>query len=494
MGTCLAEPRPGLRASDFRKISKNGFGDGFNAYAYSMVWFKGHLHVGVGRANLILLKFGMPFVIIDQWPVETPHAPYTPEFEAEAARGEIWRLEPVSGAWTRVYASPMVRAADGTEMRRHLGFRSMVEFQGQSDRAPALYAASWSRSKGEGPELLRSEDGVSFEIMPKLHFRSNMVETPMTAIRILVPFKGRLFTAPTGSSKGNVNASMSSLIYECSDPASGEWRCVNAPGFETLKTVATIYEMRPFGDYLYAGTGGLGGFQIWRTKAEGEPPYDWEKVIDHGAGRGPLNQGAVAMHVFKGAMYIGTGIQNGGNDMRYKIGPAAAELVRLWPDGSYDIVAGNARDGKESLSGMSAGFSNFFAGYLWKMETHDGWLYASTMDWSVILKFSKVGEKPSRIARVLGKAGVDEFVEQTGGFELWRSADGVNWVPVSRRGMGNPYNYGGRTLVSTPHGLFLGTANPFGPKVAQRVKPNVWDWRYVDNPRGGLEIWQGQRG
>ncbi len=64
------EPRPGLRENDFRKICVNGFGDGYNAYAYSMEWFGEHVFVGTARANLHLLKIAMPFVRIDMWPVE----------------------------------------------------------------------------------------------------------------------------------------------------------------------------------------------------------------------------------------------------------------------------------------------------------------------------------------------------------------------------------------------------------------------------------------
>jgi hypothetical protein len=493
MGVCPAEPKPGLRASDFRKICENGFGDGFNAYAYSMAWFNSRILVGTGRANLILLKFGMPFVTIDQWPVATPHPPYSPEFESEAACGEIWSYDPGLGNWDRVHASAMVEGVDGTAMRRHLGFRSMAVFQGASDARPSLYVASWSRSKGFGPEILRSEDGRSFDVLPRLHFRDQREETPITAIRSLVAFKGRLFTAPTGSAKGNVNVSMTSLIYESRDPSTGEWQSVNDPGFEDLRTVQTVYSLCAFGDYLYAGTGGLPGFQIWRTRGEGKPPYHWEKVLGDGAGRGPLNQGAVSLRGFQDALYIGTGIQNGGNDMKNKIGPAAAEVLRLNPDGSYDIICGTERDGRKPLSGLGPGFGNFFSGYLWMFEVHEGWLYASTMDWSVICKFSKVHEKPSRAAQLIARSDVDEFVNQTGGFELWRTADGVNWVPVSRTGMGNPYNYGGRNLVSTPHGLFVGTANPFGPQVAVCKSRKDWEWTYEPNPRGGLEVWQGVR-
>jgi hypothetical protein len=87
-------------------------------------------------------------------------------------------------------------------------------------------------------------------------------------------------------------------------------------------------------------------------------------VLEGGAGRVALNQGAVSMIGFADALYIGTGIQNGGYDWRNKIGPAAAEIIRLNPDGSWDIVVGNPRLGKQPVSGLFAGFKNFFSGYI----------------------------------------------------------------------------------------------------------------------------------
>jgi hypothetical protein len=484
------EPNPGLGPPHFRKICENGFGDRNNAYAYSYGWFKEHLYIGTARANLCLLKFAMPFVSMDVWPVECPHLNYTPEFEYTAARGEIWRYNPLTCQWQRVYQSPMITDKDGVEYSRDLGYRSMRVFQGKSDRQEALYVASWSRSRSSGPEILRSEDGINFTPTPKLRFRTQNTEIPITAIRVLVPFKDKLFTAPTGSAQGNVNIAWTSLIYESSDPASGEWYAVNEPGFESPPEVAVVYDMAVLGDYLYAGTGGINGFQVWRTKAEGKPPYEWEKIVDKGAGRGGLNQGVVSMIGFKGALYVGTGIQNGGYDHRYKIGPAAAEIIRINPDNSWDIIVGNPRCDKRPLSRLTAGFNNYFAGYLWRMGIHDGWLYAGTMDWSIILRFTNLAEKPMRISKILARADIENFIECHAGCEVWRTFDGENWLPVTRTGFGNPYNYGIRTFVSTPYGLFIATANPFGPRVAVR-KRKAWDWTYEDNPKGGLEVWHG---
>lgn len=484
------EPPPGLREGHFRKICTNGFGDGYNAYAYSMAWFRDHLYVGTSRANLSLLKFAMPFVKIDIWPVDCPYENYSPEFEHRCARGEIWRYAPATGAWTRVYQAPLVTDTDGVEFSRELGYRGMKVFQGASDAAPALYVATWSRARGSGPQLLRSEDGETFSLVPQPVFGDPGGGVVFNAIRSLVPFRGRLYTAPAGATRGNVNAAGVALVFETDDPLSGSWRCVNEP-FGAFPEVMTIYEMTVFDDHLYVGTGGLQGFQIWRTRAEGRPPYRFEKILDRGAGRGGLNQGPVSMMPFKGALYIGTGIQNGGFDWRYKIGPAAAEIVRVFPDGSWDVVMGNRRPDRDAISGLAPGFGNFFSGYLWRMGIHDGWLYAGTMDWSLLLRFTHVAQRPSRLAKILAASGVDKLLDWEGGFDLWRTWDGENWVCVTKSGFGNMYNYGLRTIESTPHGLFVGTANPFGPRVADRVGDR---WTFVDNPRGGLEVWLAPRG
>lgn len=477
------EPNPGLSMANFRKISLNGFGDGHNAYAYSMVWFKGCIYVGTGRANLALLRHAMPSVKMDTWPVECPYPVFSPEFEHICARGEIWRYDPATEVWERAYQSPLVRGKDGSEFARDLGYRSMVVFQGKSDPEPCIYVATWSRSKGWGPLILRSADGRTFEPVS----RPGLAGFPITAIRLLVPYKGKLYTAPSGAAGGKVNDAGVAIIYETDDPAQGEWRPVNEPGFGDPSNV-TIYELTGFGDYLYSGSGTLEGFQVWRTRAEGKPPYQWTRLIRDGAGRGSVNQGVISMIPFKGCLYIGGGIQNGGYDNRYKIGPAASEILRMYPDGSWDIVVGNARDGKQPLSGLNAGFNNYFCGYLWKMGIHNGWLYAGTLDWSVILSFSRPEEKKTRGSRILSAVGTDNIVKAKGGAEIWRTFDGENWLPVTRNGFNNPYNFGIRNIVSTPYGVFIGTANPYGPRVGKWTDGT---WSYVDNPQGGLEIWQG---
>ena len=252
----------------------------------------------------------------------------------------------------------------------------------------------------------------------------------------------------------------------------------------------TVFEMVGFEDYLYVGTFNLEGYQVWRTTAEGEPPYHWEKIIDRGAYRGQLNQCVLSMCPFKGALYIGSAIQGGGIDRQNKIGPAPPELIRLQVDGHWDLLVGEARetpDGyKQPLSGYLPGFDNFFNGYFWRMCEHQGWLYLSTFDWSGILGYAQKANWPQPFINIVFELGEQFIMDNQSGFDLFRSFDGENWVPVTKNGMGNPYNIGLRTMVSSPFGLFLGTANPFGPK----VMPLGGD-RYIFNPRGGCEVFCG---
>src|SRR5262245_3590653 len=122
----------GLARRNFTKVCPNGFGDGYNSYAHSMGWFKGHLYVGTSRATLALLKHGanggMKDVRLDIWPVEMPAPVYSREFELNQARAEIWRYNPETGAWRWVHRAPMVYGTDGTYMSRELGYRAMVVY------------------------------------------------------------------------------------------------------------------------------------------------------------------------------------------------------------------------------------------------------------------------------------------------------------------------------------------------------------------------------
>jgi hypothetical protein len=468
---------PGLRQQDFRLIAQNGFGDGINAYAHSMAWFNGYLYVGTTRGNFPFMKARLP-IGMDVWPVECPKDPFDLDM-----RAEIWRYDPVADSWLRVFKSPMIIGSHGKPIPRELGLRGMLVYSGRGVEPPALFVSTWSPARGPGPNLLRSEDGRRFEPTGE----PGLGGLPVTTIRTICEFKGRMYTTPAGSRGGNPNISAHAVVYESSDPSHGVWEPVSEFGFGDHGN-KTIFEMCGWEDHLYVGTFNVEGFQVWRSTVEGPRPYVWERVLHLGAYRGRTNQCVLSMVPFKGALYIGGGIQGGGIDRQNGVGPAPPELIRIHRDGSWDLLVGEARSTpegvKEPLSGFLPGFNNFFNGYFWRMAEHDGWLYLGTFEWSSVLGYANRSRWPQAFTNIINHVGEQEILENASGFDFYRSFDGENWVEVTTNGMGNPYNMGLRNIVSAPPGLFLGTANPFGPKIMPLNGVN-----YVPNPRGGCEVY-----
>ena len=477
-----------LGREDFHCVALNGLGSGLNSYCHTMCWFDGHLFCGSSRATLAMVKVNDPPPDLVHWPTDSPLDVYDLD-----RRAQLWRLDPATGEWRLIYHSPMVKGRTGQIVARDIGYRGSVVHQGPHDLKPSLYVATWSSSRGIPPQILRSEDGENFEPMPRPDW-GDQVNT----FRALVSFKGRMFTTPTGATAGYGKAQEcvagAPIVWCCEDLTTAHWVASNPPGFNDDGNL-TVFELGVFDDHLYAGTVNADeGFQLWKTKAEGKPPFEWTKVISHGAHRGPHNQIAVSMCELNGALYVGTGIINGGFDRRRQIGPAPAEIIRVHPDDTWDLVVGAARltpDGlKVPISTFGTGFDSFFNGYVWRMSNHDGHLYVGTFKWTALLPYVPLEKWPDPLQLMVEARGVDEIVRHGGGFDLFRTSDGVNWMPVTRSGFENPFNWGLRTTVSTPYGVFVGSANPFGPEVG--VKRNG-KWTYEPNTRGAMEIWLGTR-
>jgi len=442
-----------LHARHFICIADEGFGDPQNFLAHSMAWFQGRLYVGTTRMGKRSNDRTNPGMFHRRSSRPGAHA-YIHE---PSQRGQIWVYNPQTDRWQKTYESPVIRLPDGTRAPREIGYRSMVVFQGASDSAPALYVSSISNV---GSLILRSDDGEHFVPVSQRGLENNDI----WSLRTLVPFRGRLYTSPTGRIGAELidrNIAETPIVLEGPDPAAASWKQVSEIGFGD-PTNRGIFEMALFNGFLYAGTGNpYTGFQIWKTRAE-VSPYQWQKVITDGAFRGNSNEAIVSMYVFNDALYVGTGIQGMGYDRAYNAGPAAAELLRIHPDDSWELIVGSRRrtfEGvKTPLSGLGPGFGNKFNSVIWRMIEHDGWLYVGTEDLcSYLLPIT-------RIAHIRSQA-IDDLVDEEGGFDLWRSQDGAVWELVTRVGFGNPHNHGLRTFASTPIGLFVGTTGLHGCEI-----------------------------
>jgi hypothetical protein len=491
-GECMASaaqsspgPRP-LSLGHFRKIAGTGFGDGRNTYAWSCAWFHDHVYIGTNRHVLVVSKKRIP--------VQVPYAVYpVPIPEGDEfldQRSEIWRYNPRTEVWQRVFRSPLIEGLQGRLAPLAGGFRNMAVFQGKSDPAPVIYTIPGCTSRGIGPVLLRSEDGEHFEVASEPGL--GLGDANVISYRGAVPLKGRLFISPAASRGGHVNTSYNLTVLCSDDPVSGRWEVSN-PGTFGDPTNFGIFDMAACNGYLYAGLINVRhGCQVWKTDGEGPPPHRWTKVADSGFDRGPLNEAIAGFASFQGDLYVGTGIQYGGYDRFNNIGPAAAEVIRIHPDDSWDLVVGEPRMTRAGFmtpsSGLGPGFNNPVGGYVWRLTVHDGVLYAGTFDAASHTPFSDPTTWPDSIRHLLDASTLERFMKVMGGCELWRTTTGDDWAPITRNGFGNPFNQGIRALLTTPIGLFVGTANPFGPQVAVHGPAG---WRYEPNPRGGLEIYHG---
>jgi hypothetical protein len=103
------------------------------------------------------------------------------------------------------------------------------------------------------------------------------------------------------------------------------------------------------------------------------------------------------------------------------------------------------------------------------METHEGWLYATTYD-QVSALFNMI-ENLDQLVGALIKRDPNPIERiADAGADMFKSPNGVDWYPVARTGFGDVGNYGFRTLESVGSQLYVGTTNPFD----------------------GLEIWVGE--
>jgi len=456
-----------LNIEQFTEIGCNGVGNPRSQVAQSMCFHRGCLYLGVTH----------------------------PKGEGPNDAARILRYDPGKQQWETLYQSPLTQPdenavvhdvyrgamnasrklgrleSDTTLVPLYRGFRCMAEYQGRQDPEPMLFASTLSHW---GSQLLCSRNGRDFAVASE----PGLGNDDVLSFRALFTYDHKLFVAPAGIVRSGVMDRMFgdiAMLYVSEDPLSGEFHEAILPGFDDPEN-KSIFAMAEFNGYLYVGTGNPNrGFQVWKTKAEGQPPYQWTRVLTEGAYRYNFNECTTTMAVLNGALYVGSGIPGLGYDKSNDVGPAAAELIRLWPDDSWDLIMGVPRftpDGlKVPLSLQGPGYGDPDNSALWSMTVYDNVLYVGTHHCGSFHR---------------GLAGSAEIV---GGFQLWASPDGENWEAITLDGFGDPFATGVRNLMPSPAGLFLGTST-------HREIEKFWQRRSGrrrnDANPGGLSIWLGK--
>lgn len=342
--------------------------------------------------------------------------------------------------------------------------------------------------------IIRTKNGTTWEDVTGV-----LGET--TDVRAIVKWQGKVFVAATVPVAGGVpGLGGKCVVFGSSDPKKAGWTAVNVPGFGGSN--AQIYELAVFNNNLYASTVNLQtGFEVWKTDGSSDPAnpgkYLWKQVIKNGFGD-TWNQFGMSMQVFGNYLYVGTAV---GSGMVLKnmqvVGSRPFELIRLDKNDNAELIVGATKafdpieggpEPRIPRNGLSAGFGNPFNVYAWHMGVFQGQLYLGTLDLGGFLT-KALAEKPEVLELIpsllnLSSSGLSgilssDFLQDRlvaplstflydhfGGGELWRSPDGVHWIPVTLNGFGNPKNYGIRRIVpmsSMNFGnvLAIGTANPF---------------------------------
>lgn len=428
-------------ADDFELAAPQGFGDRQNSWAWSMQWWNGYLYVGTNRA-FHCAEIAAFYQLLPNW---FPYPPEDPDLECATPpedlplQAEIWRWSAATDVWERVFQSPEdvpLPGHPGTFVARDLGLRGMVVFQ-ESDGTEALYVGTVSPSfiwpDTQTASILRSEDGINFERVPA-DPGTTLGDFPFSSMRNQIVHDGRFFI-----NGGQVQGS--GVVLEAAEPAGGNdnFSLVSLPG-------QVVSSMASYDGELYLGLRDFrNGYSIVKTDAQGPLPYTYTTILPEGAYLpGQTNIETLNMKTFNDRLYVGTN----GNRLFYlgQIGPA--EVIRINPDDTWDIVAGNPRwtpDGwKFPISGFDAGFANFFNLHMWRMEDYGGNLYLGTFDASTILKDTPEAEP---------------LVRDMMGFDFFRTPNGMDFYPITLNGFGDRFDTGVRSMAATPRGLFVGTAN-----------------------------------
>ena len=434
-----------------------------NNYAWSITQLGDYIYVGTARNIPYSIFSNQVFGDIP------PPKELTPENPMMA--GEIWRYR-LDGTeeWQRVYRSP--------EDLVNLGFRFMITYTTPNGET-AIYAGALTLT----PQLfmLKSTDGINWRLLPN--------DIAGFSTRYMVEHKGKLYMGALP-----LTGQAPIQLYSSFDPEENGWDLVDVYGDPDKNPRGNVDLLLSYNDHLYVGTGRHTGFELWRTLGE-EPQKDqWKLVVDQGAGDA-RNEHPWALAVFKDYIYIGTAIEAAVlslNPNQQIIPPKGFDLIRVDRNDNWELIVGGKpvvptepTTGIRGLprSGFLSGFANISNAYCWQLAVQNDELYLGTFSWSVLIPaFIPLLPKilipmlPNNIKNLVSlflpnilNILLEIFSELlmtlgqwTFGFDLWKTKDGIYWIPVSLNGLGNPHNYGVRMLyLADNNNLYLGTANPF---------------------------------
>ena len=465
LGVVLAMTTLGCgNTTSFEKISENGFhaadhAAAQNDYAWSMEYFvpdgktEGALYAATGNGILETILFQYRYIAGLVSLADMPY--FSPK---------IYRYAPETSAttWDKVFDFTEYEATPSS-----MGFRYMKTYRAKSDGVNYLYAAT----TGMKSRLFRSSTGEagSWEEV------WTVPTTIPDSIRCMEVHNNILYMALASDA---IRQTRIARIW-ATDGAT-VWPVIE-DGFGDSNNLGTM-ALKSFNGWLYAGTNNWAtGYQVW--KLEGPDGKSTPvKVVENG-GPSAKNEIAGTFCVFNNQLYVGSLLFVGGFNLQSRNFLKPCDMIRLNADDTWETVVGD-----NSVGGVASGFGQKANSYIWWMEEHNGWLYASTYDASTMAQY--ILDNTGTFAEIA--VGLIEAVQNNlltsstsdkrdatlvdlmvkAGADLYRSQDGVTWTPVTINGFGNVGNYGFRCMRSVGANLYVGTANPFdGAEVWKATDP-----------------------
>jgi hypothetical protein len=465
-------------SENFHQAAPRGFGDFNNSWAQAMIWWNGNLYVGTARdstctSDYAIWQYIELNVSLSFANTYYPYPPTDPDLTCAPGpllplQAEIWR-SPGSGSWTRVYQSPAVIPNPGPGYGQpapvgapllpyEIAIRDFAQVT-EPNGTNALYAFTvnsgimWDQTKIPPPRILRTTDGVNWAPLPQdagTFLATLPFSSDHTSFRVGVTYNGQLF-AICGPVEGE------GTVIASANPAAGDntWFVATPPGMQ-------FYDMAVFNGWLYLGgydsTGTM--YQVFKTNAQGPPPYQLITIVPQGGYlTNPFpSASVVSMLVHDNRLYVGTA--------------TFTEVIRINTDDTWDLVVGIPRQvptssgglaWKYPLSNLGAGFGLTLNDHAWQMDDDNGYLYIGTYNASTA---SRLAPNGSVLFPYMGA-------------HLYSTASDWYFNPVTTNGFGSTsaisstgylnqldphggiFDYGFRTMANTPAGFFVGTANDY---------------------------------
>ena len=232
------------------------------------------------------------------------------------------------------------------------------------------------------------------------------------------------------------------------------WESLIEPGFGNTANIGIETASATFNNYFYAGTINFStGAELWRS-SDGE---NWDPVFSGGLSD-PSNYAAWTSNCsgFNGALYV-------------QLNNNVTGGIEIWRSESADGTPGEWEQvtpvGFEDSNNVWGIFYQIDGSLYYTLQNKTTgaqiWKTANGTDWFPVT-VDGFGDSENFMVRLTKFKG--QFYASTRnltGGEVWRSADGTNWELIIDEGFGNPYNVYMQMYnpVSSEDFLYIGTYN-----------------------------------